>query len=341
MTRSRFVVSLSGILVGAGALAALGALYLDPARAAVGPLPGFGLALPADTRFVMGVDVQRLTSSSFYQRFAKQQRSLARPDAFKELEEKTGIQPERDLDQLVIAGRGGGPDEPPVVLVRGRFDRTRLSRALETEKKRGVTWKDHAGTTVYLFDETGKRPAAMAFLADDTLILGSAAVIETTLDRTAQGRQPLRDNAGLVALLETVKPGSTVWMVGDQSLLSQLPRTLPAPGGGGGGAGGSVSLPALKSLVVTGDLDPQLSFEVVGEASDEPAARNLADMVRGFVALLSLQASQKPELKDLASAVSVASDAQRVRVSARIPHDLLEALQPKRPPASSPAPAQP
>jgi hypothetical protein len=222
------------------------------------------------------------------------------------------------------------------VLVQGRLDRTRLSRALETEKKRGVTWKDHAGTTVYLFDETGKRPAAMAFLADDTLILGSAAVIEATLDRTAQGRQPLRDNAGLVALLETVKPGSAVWMVGDHSLLSQLPRTLPAPGGGG--AGGNVSLPALKSLVVTGDLDPQLSFEVVGEAADEPAARNLADMVRGFVALLSLQASQKPELKDLASAVSVASDAQRVRVSARIPYELLEALQPKHAPSASPAP---
>lgn len=336
MTRSRFVVSLSAVVVGAGVLAAVGALYLDPARAAVGPLPGFGLSLPADTRFVMGIDVQRFSGSPFYQRFVKE-RAHARPEAFKELEEKTGLNPERDLDQVLIAGRSAPPDDAGVVLVQGRFDRTRLSRALETQGKKSVTWKNHAGTTVYLFNESQKRSGALAFLAEDTLMLGSAAVVEATLERHAQGRQPLRDNPALLALLETVKPGSTFWMVGDQSLLAHLPRTLPGPGAVSG-AGGGVNLPALKSLVVTGDVEPQLAFELVGEAADEPAARNLADVVRGFVALLALQASQKPELKDLASAVSVASDANRVRVSARIPHALLEALQPKRAETFSPHP---
>src|SRR5262245_30194538 len=339
MTRSRLVVSLSGILVAAGVLAALGALYLDPARAAVGPLPGFGLSLPSDTRFVVGIDVQRLTASSFYQRLAKE-RGLGRPDAFSELEQKTGLSPERDLDRVLIAGRGAPTEDAGVVLVQGRFDRTRLSRALEAEGKQSVTWKSHAGTTVYLFNEAGKRPGALAFLADDTLVLGSAAVVEATLDGHAQGRQPLRENSTLLVLLETVKPGSTVWMVGDQSLLANLPRTLPGPDAGKG-PGGALSLPALKSLVATGDLEPQLAFEIVGEAADEAGARSLADVVRGFVALLQLQAGQKPELKDLASAVSVASEAQRVRVSARIPHELLEALLPKRSPAPSPAPEKP
>lgn len=339
MTRSRLVVSVSGLAVVAGVLAALGAFYIDPARAAVGPLPAFGLSLPADTRFLVGIDVQRLTASPFYQRLARE-RALTRPDAFTELEQKTGLQPERDLDRVLIAGRGGAPDQSGLVLVQGRFDRTRLARALETEKKRGLTWKSHAGTTVYLFDEVGKRPGALAFLADDTLLLGNAPALEAALEGHAQGRQPLRENHALVALLETVKPGSTVWMVGDQSLLAQLPRTLPAPGASPG-TGGSVNLPMLKSLVVTGDLEPQLAFEMVGEAADEPAARNLADVVRGFVALLTLQASQKAELKDLASAVSVASEANRVRLSARIPHQLLEALQPKRAAPAAPAPAKP
>jgi hypothetical protein len=129
-------------------------------------------------------------------------------------------------------------------------------------------------------------------------------------------------------------------MVGDQSVLARLPRTLPAPGASPG-AGGSINLPSLRSLVVTGDLEPQLAFDVVGETPDEAAARNLADVVRGFVALLSLQAGQKPELKDLASAVSVASEANRVRLSARIPHEVLEALQPKRAGVASPAPEKP
>ena len=52
--------------------------------------------------------------------------------------------------------------------------------------------------------------------------------------------------------------------------------------------------------------------------------------MRGFVALLSLQAQQKPELQQLASAFSVSTEANRVLVSARIPYELLDALQPKK-----------
>ena len=72
-----------------------------------------------------------------------------------------------------------------------------------------------------------------------------------------------------------------------------------------------------------------MSLAVTGEATDELAAKNLADVVRGFVAIMSLQAQQKPELQQLASAVTVATQANQVLVSARIPYELLDALQPK------------
>ena len=44
---------------------------------------------------------------------------------------------------------------------------------------------------------------------------------------------------------------------------------------------------------------------------------------------MSLQAQQKPELQQLASAFTVATEANRVLVSARIPYELLDALQNK------------
>ena len=72
---------------------------------------------------------------------------------------------------------------------------------------------------------------------------------------------------------------------------------------------------------------------MIGEAKDALAAKNLADVVRGFVALMSLQAQQKPELQQLASAFTVATEANRVLVSARIPYELLDAIQPKAAPA--------
>jgi len=72
MTRSRLAVLVSTVVVVVGVIAGLGALWLNPARAAVGPMPGEALILPADARFVMGFDVRRFTASPFYARYASE-----------------------------------------------------------------------------------------------------------------------------------------------------------------------------------------------------------------------------------------------------------------------------
>ncbi|PYQ50374.1 MAG: hypothetical protein DMF78_15905 [Acidobacteria bacterium] len=341
MTRSRTVVLGSALIVGAGALVALGAIYLDPARAAVGPLPPQALSLPAGTRFVMGLDVKRFVASPFYTRYSSAAGASARPQAFAELEEKTGLNPERDIDQVYVAG-GQVPSGPRgadgLVVVTGRFDRYKVARAIETERK-GVTSKTVQGITVYLFNEdrSGRGTGAVAFLDDSTIVLGAQSAVEQTVAARARGDVPLRSNTMLLGLIEGVKPGSTFWMVGDQTLLANLPKTIPAPGGPGSSQ--SLELPALKSLVVTGDLDPQVSLDLTGDTADEAAAKNLADVVRGLVALASLQANQKPELKQLASAVSVSTEATRVHVAARFPYELLDSIQPRSAPASASQPS--
>lgn len=329
MTRSRWVVFASMLVVGVGAVAALGALYLDPARAAVGPLPAEALALPADSRFVMGIDVRRFVASPFYGRFASRE-GQGRPDAFREVEEKLGLDPERDLDRVVFAGTEstGKGSHSGVALITGRFDRYKLGRA--AEEKPGVTTKSHEGTSMYLYDEEGKRPTAIAFLDDETVAVGSQASVEAVIANRAAGAGGLRANAGLLGLVEKVKPGSTFWMAGDQALLAKMP-------GAGGGLG--MQLPALRSMIVTGDLDPVVALQITGEAADAAAAQSLADVVRGLVAMVSLQAQQKPELKQLASAVSVTTEEHRVQVNARFPYELLDTLQPKKSGTARTAPA--
>ena len=332
MTRSRLVVFASMLVVGVGVVAGVGAVYLDPARAAVGPLEAEALALPADTRFVLGLDVKRFVASPFYGRFAGES-GQARPDAFGELQEKLGLDPERDLDRVVIAGRdpAGMKSDPGVALITGRFDRYKLGRAAES--KPGVTTKNHQGTSMYLYNEERKGATAVAFLDDDTLALGSQAGVEAVIENRAKGSGGLRTNTALIALIETVKPGATFWMAGDQAMLSRMPTSLPGAGGNG------MQIPALKSMVVTGDLDPVVALEITGETADAAAAQNLADIVRGLVAMASLQAQQKPEFKQLASAVSVTTEAQRVHVNARLPYELLEKLQPSKRGASAAPPA--
>jgi hypothetical protein len=323
-------------VMGVGCAAAVGALVLDPARAAVGPLPPDATALLPQARFVMGLDVRRFADSAFYRRYAAPG-SATRPQPFKDLEERTGLNPERDLDQIFVAG-GSDPRQGGALLALGRFDRDKLGRAMVSGKK-ATTTKSVQGTTVYLFDEGADKASALAFLDDHSLVLGRRSIVEAAIASRSGAQQP-QPEAVIVDLLGRVKPGSTFWMVGDQSLLANIPRGLPASGSPAAPSGSPspvLTLPALKSLVVSGDLEPEVTLSITGDAADAAAAKNLADIVRGFIALASLQAGQKPELQQLASAVSVTTEASQVHVAARVPYELLDALGPKRSPIPSPA----
>jgi len=335
MTRSRLTVLASSVVVVLGLVVGLGALWLNQARAAVGPMPAEALVLPADSRFVMGFDVKRFAASTFYARYASE-RGM-QPEALRELEEKTGLNPTRDIDQIVIVGAPGvEKGSPGLAMALGRFDLYKIGRTLETEGK--VIGHNVGGISVYAFKEEDARSVALAFLDENALLFGPRTQVEAAVSSRARGETPLKKNTVLMTLVEKVRPGSTFWMVGDQSLLAGMPTSVPAPGASADGA--TVSLPAPKSLTITGDLDPQVSLSVTGEASDELAAKNLADVVRGFVALMSLQARQKPELQLLASAVTVATEQNRVLISARVPYELLDALRPKAKPTPEAAPKQ-
>jgi hypothetical protein len=313
------------LVLALGSAGAAVAWYLDPGRSAVGPLPGEGLSLPAETRFLAGLDVPRFVASPFYERARKG----AGTDALAEIEKHTGLDPERDVDTLVIAGQGGASAAGGLVLVKGRFDRYKVTRAIEQEKK-AVTWKQQDGVTIYVLREGKKDAGALAFLSDDVFVIGDQRAVERMVSGRAAGKADLRGNEQLMGLLGQVRAGATFWAVGDQTALSHAPRSLP------GARGASLPLPGLKSVVLTGDLDPLIAVELTGEAEDEKAARGLGDVVKGFVALATLQASSKPELGELAQSVSVTTDGTRVQVSARVPYTLLDALEAKPAAASAP-----
>lgn len=327
MTRGGFVLTSLGFVV-LVAVAAVGALVLLPAQAAVGPVPPEALALPGDASFVMGLDVKRLVASPFYRRQGGGN-AQARLDAFKELQEKTGLDPERDVDAIVFSGAQGGGARGGAAVVLGSFEEAKLKQAIE--RKPGVTAAKHEGLAVYSFGE-GDAARSLAILGRRALILGQDQAVRATLENRRSGAAGLSSNAALVALLKRVKPGATFWMVGDQSVLQNLPKTVPAPGAGG--SGGSLSLPALKQLVVSGDVEPQLAFDVTGDTVDEAGAKGLADMLRGFIAIASMQASQRPELAGLASAFNVTQTGAQVTVTVRIPPELLDALQKSSRPAT-------
>ncbi len=306
----------------------LGLAAAPPLRAA-GPLPA-GFEPPAGTRLLAGLDLQALVRSPLWERL--QREGGATPSDLQRLREDTGLDVERDVDEVVLAGAAAaGGLEHALVHVSGRFDRYQLGRAIEQGKK--ATWRSVAGNTLYLFGEGRGRPGALAFLGDHALVLGSRADVESLLEGRSAPRSPLVDVAGGV----TGSPA--FWVAIDGEMARGLGPAGPAGAKAGEGAtpapGGFV-LPPLRSVLVSGELAPRLRLELQAEALDEAAARTLADAARGLLALASFQAADKPELQKLVAGAQVASQGSRATLRLSVPWELLEQLDRKPEPKPGP-----
>ncbi len=322
MNRSRRLILTAAAVSALGIGISFATRITGTARAAVGPVPPEALALPADSSMVMGFDVRALTNSQFYAKFGAEGQP-GRVDALAEIERKTGLNPERDIDAVVIAVRAAAPAEEKsegarradngLVFVTGRFDAARLEASIPEAGK--ATKERRDGVTI--FHSNGKADGAVALLDAGILVAGDAAAVDTFLANRATGHG-LRDNRELVAMLETVEPGSAFWAVGGPSVLSRVTSQMGGP---------AANLPAVKQVVAYGHFDPEVGITAMAEANDAKSATKIADVVRGFSAMMSLQAGQKAELAQIADSISVATEDDKVHIKATITHDLIASLK--------------
>lgn len=327
MNRSRRLIATAAAISVLGVGLAFSTRLTGTARAAVGPIPPEALALPSDSSMVMGFDVRALTSSQFYAKFGAEGEP-GRVDALAEIERKTGLNPERDIDSVVVAVRARAKDpqanntegahhrgpENALVFVTGRFDAARLEASIPDSGKASKERRD--GVTIYR-EATGRSNGAVALLDAGILVAGDSASVEIFLANRLTGHG-IRDSQELVSLLETVEPGSTFWAVGGPSVLSRVTSEVGGP---------AANLPSVRQVVAYGHLDPEVGMTATAEAADAKSATKIADVLRGFSAMLSLQAGQRAELAQIADSISVATEGDKVHVKATFTHDLLESLK--------------
>ena len=324
MNRSRRLILTAAAISALGIGFSFSSRLTGTARAAVGPIPPEALALPADSSMVMGFDVRALTSSQFYAKFGGEGEP-GRVDALAEIERRTGLNPERDIDSVVVAigpnviahraeGQRKRHSESPLVFVTGRFDAARLEASIPESGRASKERRD--GVTIYR-EPTGKSSGAVALLDAGILVAGEATAVETFLTNRRTGHG-IRDSRELVALLESVEPGSAFWAVGGPSVLSKFTSEV---------GGAAANLPSVKQVVAYGHFDPEVGMTATAQASDAKSATKIADVVRGFSAMLSLQAGQKAELAQIADSISVATEDDKVHIKATITHDLIDSLK--------------
>ncbi len=335
--KTRYFVIVSLLVVGVGLGTGLVAYYVGfPAGAftqAGGPAE---LQLvPRNATVVAYANVGEIMASDLRQRL---RRAIPiHEDGQKELEERTGINIETDIDRIIAClnpdpesttGPGAG-----MVVARGRFNETKIESLM---REHGAQVEEYRGKRLIVADshmngtEIGDRRFAAAFIEPGLVALGSTKLVRSAIDLHQTGDNPqaglqsVTGNEELMTLVRSLESGNA-WAVGRFDALqsqARLPQEV------------SSRLPAITWFAVSGHINGGLRGTVRAETRDEEAANNLRDIVRGFLALGKMQSSGRPEIAAMMQSLELSGTGKTVALSFTVPaeiFDIIGTIAPKKP----------
>ncbi|MEZ5416977.1 MAG: hypothetical protein R2708_06505 [Vicinamibacterales bacterium] len=323
-----FVLAAFAILIG-GLTTGLVASYLGGLPVALTKQAGpDDLAfVPPDATAVAYADVQQVMASELRQRL----RTL-HPDTSStsnEFEEKTGVNVERDIDAVVAAllpRSGAERGEPrPLVLARGRFDQVRIEGLA---REHGGEVSDYEGVRV-VAHRGDRQTMALGFLAPGVVAVGSADGVKAAIDAKRSGRNVL-SNTEMMRLVGELG-SANAWAVGRFDAVAgstELPGDLQQ------------RMPTLSWFSASGHLNGGITGTLKAEAKDDEAATNLRDMLRGVVAMVKLQAGDKPEMRTFVDSLQLGGEGKTVAVGFSVPAELFELLEARKKGEARPAGAR-
>lgn len=289
-----------------------------------GPLPNEALSLPADVGLLLGLDVKAFVASAEYKLFQAGEplpgmqpaEQAEMRDSFRrwlgELEAKTGISPERDVDRIVAGFGDFGAKDPRIgFFAIGRLDAARITSAFTSGlgPASALERKSVGGRTLLLSGKGGNAEGALAFLGERAVLFGQAGLVEATLRNVVEGRRPLEGS--LASLVRRLDPASSLFVVVGPSAAAAMRK----------GAGAQPPpFPIPDTLSLSSNFAG--SFELIGEMPDESTARNMADLVRGGLAGLRMQlaqgkqTAQPAEMNRMLDGIQVTAEGKRARLFA-------------------------
>lgn len=323
--RTRYFVIASLLVLGVGLGTGLVAYYVGfpaGAFARVGG-PDELQYVPRDATVLAFADVREIMTSELRQKI----RSAVpmKEDGQRELQDKTGINIETDIDRIVAcmhADReatnlpGSG-----MVLARGRFDETKIELLM---KEHGAHVEDYNTKRLVVADAGDAKPNgfALAFLEPGLVGLGSARLVRTAIDLHQSGNNPqtgvasVTSNEELMTLVRSLDSGNA-WAVGRFDALSSqahLPENV------------SSRLPAITWFSVSSHVNGGIRGVVRAETRDDESANNLRDVVRGFLALAKMQAGSRPEFQLMAQSLELGGTGKTVALSFAVPAEIFDLI---------------
>jgi hypothetical protein len=326
--RTRYFVIASLLVLGLGLGTGLVAYYVGFPAGAFSRAGGPGelQLVPRDATVIAYADVRDVMTSELRQ---KLHQALPMPaEGQRELEEKTGINIETDVDRVVACltpdrddsrSRGAG-----MVLARGRFNETKIESLM---REHGAQVEEYRGKRLIAnaadVDGSGRpHKLAAAFIEPGLVALGSTPLVRAAIDLHQTGDNPqaglqsVTGNEELMTLVRSLD-GGNIWAVGRFDAL-QSQAHLPQEVAG--------RLPAITWFAVSGHVNGGLRGVIRAEARDDEAANNLRDVVRGFLALGKMQSGGRPEIQAMMQSLELGGTGKTVALSFTVPAEVFDAV---------------
>jgi hypothetical protein len=342
--KTRYFVIVSLLVVGVGLGTGLVAYYVGFPTSAFTARGGPEELryLPSSATVVAYADVSDVMASELRRRFRETILPGAQENGQHEFQELTGINIETDIDHVVACLDSSGPttDGPGlgVLLARGRFAEVKIEALMREHGAQVEVYKGKrlitAVTPQIPAGSTAPFPApslpkvhqsfSLTFVEPGLVALGTTSLVQHVIDLHNGGGESALTNEGLMERVRALDSGN-VWAVGRFDVLrarANLPEAV------------SDRLPPITWFSVSGHVDGGLQAVLSAEARDDEAAKNLRDVVRGFLALAKLQTGSKPEFQRFVDSLEIKGTGNTVALSLDVPaqvFDALSAIMPKPP----------
>ena len=281
--------------------------------------------VPADARVVAYADIRNVMNSEVRRKLSASLQGTG--DGAAHFKEQTGIDLETDVDYVVASSSGMGEPtqgEPPLVLAKGRFDEVRIEGLIRDQ---GGVVEDYNGSKLLI---SGEKKLAVVFLEPGLVAIGGADAVRKSIDTKAAGSN-VKGNDEVMRLVRDIDDGDA-WVVARFDALTggRLPAEV------------ANQLPPINWFSARGFVNSGVDGQLRVETRDEVSAKNLQDVVRGFMALGRLQSGQHPEVAAFLDTVQLSGDGKTVSLSFSLRPEMIEALgalRAQRPaPRTTPAP---
>jgi hypothetical protein len=247
-----------GVAVGCGGKAGIS----DPMKLA-----------PADSRLLVQVNVARLRQTQFKDRLlALRDRSEGLKKKWDKLVQKSGLDPMRDIDTVMLAmpyqGEAKGESGEAAIVVMGRFNQPAIIGWFKEAAGQAYKETKHGNRTIH----SNANGNYMSFINSTTGVVGDLNQVKKILDLADGKGQSAAQTPKLVELKNRVTGNQTAWgVVSVPEEVSKRAKDSDSP------------FKAVVAIVASVDFAAGMELDFRADCSDDNEAKSLTDKFNNLV----------------------------------------------------------